>query len=135
MWRFLTGQPPETLAIAPEAKVVLDGKLSGLGLDNRDGNFATNLPLVGATVEVYATHAATGERLGPALHARDDRRRRPLGPVRRRRPARHEFVISAPGYAIDACLPLALPALVADREPAPGAPCRRRPRAQVAVTR
>ena len=63
MWRFLTGEQPETLAITPEARVVLDGKVSGLGLDNRDGSFVTNLPLVGATVEVYATHAASGERL------------------------------------------------------------------------
>ena len=79
---------------------MLDGKVSGLGLDNRDGNFATNLPLVGASVEVYATHAASGERLGPALHTQDDRRRRPLGPVRADPRRRHEFVITAPGYAI-----------------------------------
>jgi triacylglycerol lipase len=100
MWRFLTGHPPETLMIAAEARVVLDGKVSGLGLDNRDGNFATNLPLVGASVEVYATHAASGERLGPALHARTIGADGRWGPFVTDPNARHEFVISAPGYAI-----------------------------------
>ena len=64
MFRFLAGRPPATLAIVPEAIVVLDGIVSGLGLANAQGDFATNLPLAGATVEVYATQAATGERLG-----------------------------------------------------------------------
>ncbi len=100
MWRFLTGQPPETLTIAPEARVVLDGKVSGLGLDNRDGSFATNLPLVGASVEVYATHAVSGERLGPALHARTIGADGRWGPFVTDPNARHEFVITAPGYAI-----------------------------------
>jgi pimeloyl-ACP methyl ester carboxylesterase len=100
MWRFLTGQPPETLTIAPEARVVLDGKVSGLGLDNRDGSFATNLPLVGASVEVYATHAVSGERLGPALHGRTIGADGRWGPFVTDPNARHEFVITAPGYAI-----------------------------------
>jgi len=100
MWRFLTGQPPQTLAIVPEAKVVLDGKVSGLGLDNRDGSFATNLPLVGASVEVYATHATNGERLTPALHARTIGADGRWGPFVTDATARHEFVITAPGYAI-----------------------------------
>ncbi|MEO5882816.1 MAG: twin-arginine translocation pathway signal [Caldimonas sp.] len=99
MWRFLTGQPPETLAIAPEAKVVLDGKVSGLGLGNREGSFATNLPLVGATVEVYATHAASGDRLGPARHTRTIVADGRWGPFVTDANTRHEFVISAPGYA------------------------------------
>jgi triacylglycerol lipase len=100
MWRFLTGQPPETLEIAPEARVVLDGRLSGLGLDNRDGSFASNLPLVGAALEVYATHAASGERLGPALHTRTIGADGRWGPFTTGPDVRHEFVISAPGYAI-----------------------------------
>jgi pimeloyl-ACP methyl ester carboxylesterase len=100
MWRFLTGQAPGTLTIAPEARVVLDGKVSGLGLDNRDGSFATNLPLVGASVEVYATHAVSGERLGPALHARTIGADGRWGPFVTDPNARHEFVITAPGYAI-----------------------------------
>ena len=114
--RFITGSAPATLGDRrPEARVVLDGKVSGLGLDNRQGSVATNLPLAGATVEVYATDAATRRaRRAPPLHRKTDRRRRPLGTVRRRRARRaYEFVIAAPGYAIDAHLPLAVPALVA----------------------
>ena len=59
-WRFITGTPPATLAIVPETRVVLDGKVSGLGLNNGQGAYANNLPLVGATLEVYATNAASG---------------------------------------------------------------------------
>ncbi len=58
------------------------------------GNFATNLPLVGATVEVYRDRRRPpASASAPALHRQDDRRRRPLGPVRDRRArARYEFV-------------------------------------------
>jgi triacylglycerol lipase len=99
MFRFIAGRPATTLDIKPEANVVLDGTLSGLGLDNRSGNFATNLPLVGATLEVYGTDAASGERTGPARH------RKTIGPDGRWGPLKvdpldHlEFVITAPGYA------------------------------------
>ena len=99
MWRFLTGQAPQTLVIAPEARVVLDGKLSGLGLDNRDGTFANNLPLVGATVEVYAVDAGRGERLGPARHRKTIAADGRWGPLATEPTTRLEFVISAPGYA------------------------------------
>ena len=100
MWRFLTGQPPATLTIVPEAKVVLDGKVSGLGLDNRDGNFVTNLPLVGTTVDVYATHATSGDRITPALHTGTIGADGRWGPFVTDPNTRHEFVITAPGYAI-----------------------------------
>src|SRR5690606_11437709 len=46
-WRFLTGQAPQRTDIAPEAEVVLDGRLTGLGLDSNNpasGDFANNLP-------------------------------------------------------------------------------------------
>ena len=62
MLRFLTGKAPASPEIAPEARVVLDGKVSGYGVDNLRGAAPSNLPLAGATVEVYATNAANGER-------------------------------------------------------------------------
>src|SRR4029079_8078630 len=52
-YRFIAGKQAATLAIVAEPRVVLDGVVSGLGLDNRQGSFATNIPLAGATVEVY----------------------------------------------------------------------------------
>jgi len=99
MYRFITGAPPATLAIVPEARVVLDGIVSGLGLDNRDGTFATNLPLAGATVEVYATDPATGLRIGPAAHRATVGADGRWGPFIADGTARYEFVIAAPGYA------------------------------------
>ncbi|MCE9659262.1 MAG: twin-arginine translocation pathway signal [Burkholderiales bacterium] len=100
MWRFLTGQPAATTAIVPEAKVVLDGVVSGLGLDNREGGFTTNLPLVGAGVEVYATAAETGERLGPPAHRKTIGADGRWGPFAADGAARYEFVITVPGYAV-----------------------------------
>ncbi|MBT9527382.1 MAG: alpha/beta fold hydrolase [Rhizobacter sp.] len=99
-YRFITGKAPATLGVTPEAKVVLNGKVSGLGLNNVQGSFATNLPLAGATVEIYATNAATGERLGAALHRKTVGTDGLWGPFDADAQARYEFVISAPGYAV-----------------------------------
>ncbi|MGZ8260633.1 MAG: twin-arginine translocation pathway signal, partial [Caldimonas sp.] len=99
IYRFVAGRPPKTLAIVPESKVVLDGVVSGLGLDNRQGNFATNLPLAGATVEVYAVDPANGERLGAAVHKKTIGRDGRWGPFAADGSARYEFVVAAPGYA------------------------------------
>jgi hypothetical protein len=98
-YRFIAGKPPATLAIVPEARVVLDGTVSGLGLDNRQGDFATNLPLAGATVEIYATDPATGLRVGPAAHRTTVGADGRWGPFVAEGTARYEFVIAAPGYA------------------------------------
>ena len=98
-YRFIAGKPPATLAIVPEARVVLDGVVSGLGLDNRQGSFATNLPLAGATVEVYATDPATGLRVGPAAHRATVGADGRWGPFVADGAARYEFVVAAPGYA------------------------------------
>jgi len=99
MYRFLAGRPPATLEIVPEANVVLDGVVSGLGLDNREGGFTTNLPLVGATLEVYAIDAQSGARLGDAAHRRTTGSDGRWGPFRADGHARYEFVVAAPGYA------------------------------------
>lgn len=98
-WRFLTGRLPSRLTVAPEGTAVLDGTVSGLGLDNRQGSYTTNLPLEGATVEVYATSAATGERLGPAKHRKTIAADGRWGPFGADGPQTYEFVIAAPGYA------------------------------------
>ena len=99
MYRFIAGSPPATTAIVPEASVVLDGIVSGLGLDNAQGSFATNLPLVNATVEVYATDATSGERIGPTKHRRTIGADGRWGPFHADGKATYEFVIGAAGYA------------------------------------
>ena len=99
MFGFITGKPPVSIEVAPETPVRLDGKVSGYFAYGPQGTVPTNLPLVGANVEIYATDAATGARLGAAVH------RKTIGPDGRWGPfgadgrARYEFVIAAPGYA------------------------------------
>lgn len=101
-FRFITGRAPATLEVLPEDKVLLSGKVSGSGLspvDPRSGNFANNLPLRGAQLEIFAIDPVTGERRGAAAHSQaigDDGR---WGPFAAQRDARYEFVVSAPGYA------------------------------------
>ena len=99
MFRFIAGRPAATLDVRREASVVLDGTLSGLGLDNRSGTFATNLPLVGATLAVYAVDPASGERIGPVRHTKSIAADGRWGPFATDSQVRHEFVIAAPGYA------------------------------------
>ena len=101
MFRFITGRAPTALAITPEAPVVLDGKLSGYGVNNAAGTAPSNLPLAGATVEVYAVNAATGERLGAAMHRKTIGADGMWGPFSGDAQTCYEFVIAgAPGYAI-----------------------------------
>jgi triacylglycerol lipase len=99
MFRFIAGRPPSTLAIVAERQVILDGLVSRLGVDARGGSDPSNLPLVGATVEVYATEAQTGARLGPAVHRRTIGGDGQWGPFNADGSARYEFVVAAAGYA------------------------------------
>jgi pimeloyl-ACP methyl ester carboxylesterase len=98
-YRFITGKKPARTTILPEATVVLDGKVSGLGLNNQQGGFPTNLPLAGATVEVHLTNPATGERLGPPVHTKTVGADGLWGPFKANPAATYEFEVSAPGYA------------------------------------
>jgi pimeloyl-ACP methyl ester carboxylesterase len=100
-YRFITGSEPATTAVLPEARVVLDGKVSGLGVGNdpAKGGTVNNLPLVGATVEVYATDPTTGERQGAARWRKTVGEDGHWGPFTADAGSRYEFVISAPGYS------------------------------------
>ncbi|CAG1017188.1 Extracellular esterase EstB [Burkholderiaceae bacterium] len=100
-YRFITGRAPATITITPEPRVVLNGKLSGLGLNNEPGrgNFANNLALALATVEVYATNPDTGERIGTPVHRKTTGADGLWGPFTADGKTTYEFVISAPGYA------------------------------------
>jgi len=93
-YRFITGREPATTAITPESRVVLNGLVTGTGPGG-----PTNLPLVGATVEVFAIDPATGERVGAplvkTLIAGDGR----WGPLVTDSSTPLEFVVSAAGYA------------------------------------
>jgi pimeloyl-ACP methyl ester carboxylesterase len=93
-YRFITGRDPATTAIAPEPRVVLDGVVTSTGPGG-----PTNLPLVGAAVEVYATDAATGERRGAALVKNTVGADGRWGPLTTDANTPLEFVVSAAGYA------------------------------------
>ena len=100
-YRFITGKAPATLTITPMASVVLDGKVSGRGLDNdpATGCFENNLPLRGAYVEVFATDPATGARAGARVHRKTVGADGRWGPFSADGRTSYEFVISASGYA------------------------------------
>ena len=98
-FRFIIGKPPVSSAITPEASVQLNGTVSGYGVNNQQGAAPSNLPLVGATVEVYATNPATGERVGAALHRKTIGSTGAWGPFAADGLARYEFVVAAPGFA------------------------------------
>jgi len=99
--RFVTGREPSTSVATPQTRVLLDGKVSGLGLENKPGtgNFANNLALAGATVEVYAVDAGSGQRLGAALHRKTVAADGRWGPLAVTSKTALEFVVEANGYA------------------------------------
>ena len=95
MYRFITGRAPARTDIAPEAQVVLNGKVNGM-----QGGVATNLPVAGARVEIYEVSATTGARVGAAAHAKTTAAVGLWGPFKAKQGAYYEFVIQAPGHAI-----------------------------------
>nr|WP_296019433.1 twin-arginine translocation pathway signal [uncultured Acidovorax sp.] len=101
-YRFITGKAPQLTTIAAETQVVLNGKVTGLGVDPavpQTGNFSNNLPLRGAQLEVYATDPATGARTGGALLRKTVGADGQWGPLTVPAGPPVEFVITAPGYA------------------------------------
>ncbi len=98
---FITGRQPATTGFTPEARVVLDGQVSGQGLNNdpATGAFVNNLPLAGATVEVYETDPASGARRGAARWRKTTGADGRWGPFEADGRATYEFVLSAPGYS------------------------------------
>src|SRR5471030_2997587 len=65
MYRFITGRAPARTDIAPEARVVLNGKVNDM-----PGGVPTNLPVAGARVDIYEVSATTGARAGAAVHTK-----------------------------------------------------------------
>ncbi len=93
-YRFIAGRSPARTDIEPETSPVLDGRITGY-----QGNYQTNLPLAGAEIDVFETSSETGERLGPAVHAKKVGSDGRWGPFRARPGVQYEFVIRAEGFA------------------------------------
>jgi triacylglycerol lipase len=101
-FRFIVGRLPATLDVLPEERVVLSGKVTGLGVSSTDpasGNSPNNLPLPGARLQVHALDPASGERRGSAVHAQVIGADGQWGPFTAQRGTPYEFVLAAPGYA------------------------------------
>jgi triacylglycerol lipase len=101
-YRFITGKAPATTGVTPEARIALSGKVGGMGVSSTEpasGNFANNLPLPGAKLEIYAIDSNTGERRGPAAYEKTIAADGLWGPFTAQADARYEFVVAAPGYA------------------------------------
>jgi len=93
MYAFITGAEPKRFYPAPQASPVLDGLVSGYAAGT-----PSNLPLEGATVEVYAVDPASGGRAGEAAHRKTIGADGRWGPFRANLDAYYEFVVTADGY-------------------------------------
>jgi triacylglycerol lipase len=100
-YSFIRGVGPQFSAIIPEAVVVLNGNVTGLGLNSTDpksGNFVNNLPVADATVQIFATDV-TGARVGSAVQAKRVGNDGQWGPFAAKAGVAYEFEISAAGYS------------------------------------
>jgi hypothetical protein len=95
IYRFITGRAPSRIAIAPEAEVVLNGRVTGVV----DGT-PTNRPVEGAKVDIYRVSAETGERQGAAVLSKTTGADGVWGPATFDPTTALEFVVAAPGAPI-----------------------------------
>ena len=100
-YSFIKGIGPQYPAVVPEAVVVLNGKVTGLGVNSGDaksGNFVNNLPVPDATVQIFATDGS-GARAGGAVHTKRVGADGQWGPFTAQQGVAYEFVITAAGYS------------------------------------
>ena len=98
---FIRGVGPKFPAIVPEAVIVLNGKVTGLGLNSSDaksGNFVNNLPVPDASLQIYATDAS-GARVGAPAHEKRVGIDGQWGPFTAKAGVAYEFAVSAAGYS------------------------------------
>jgi triacylglycerol lipase len=92
-YEFIIGKPPGTLFIAQDQLPTLNGKVTGI---ESDGTY-TNLPVEGATVEVYEVDAKSGERRSPQpAHRKVTAADGQWGPFVGHSDANYEFVLAMP---------------------------------------
>ena len=93
MYRHIVGKPPATLATNLEEPLQLSGKVTGFA-----AGVQTNLPLVGARLQVYAVDRATGKRTPSVLLDKVIAQDGLWGPISTKYDQALEFVVSAAGY-------------------------------------
>ncbi len=102
---FITGQRPASLTIWPQLEIVLNGLVTGMGLQSADPagakeDYFNNMPVPKARVEVFEVQRDTGLRLGPAVYQKVVDANGHWGPFRAQQGSLYEFVVHAPGYAV-----------------------------------
>jgi Lipase C-terminal domain/Palmitoyl protein thioesterase len=95
MYKFITGAEPARLAIFPETRVTLNGKVTGF-----PAGVPTNRPVKGARVQVFAVSPETGERLGDALWVKETKEDGVWGALTTTPDTYLEFVIAAPDHPV-----------------------------------
>ena len=95
IYKFITGREPARITIAPEAEVVLNGRVTGVV----DGT-PTNRPVEGAKVEIYRISPETGERQGGAALTKTTGADGVWGPLTIDPATPLEFVVAAPGAPV-----------------------------------
>lgn len=101
-YSFITGRATLVRDIVPESRIELGGVITGQGVDPLNpatGNFANNLPIAGAELTIYATDAATGQRMGAAAYTRKVGADGRWGPFTAQAGTAYEFEIKATAYA------------------------------------
>ncbi len=93
-FRFISGRAPARSDYTAESRVVLDGLVTAIGPAG-----PSNLPLAGATLEVYEVDAGSGQRQGDALLRKSIGADGRWGPLVTHPSCTLEWVVSAPGYA------------------------------------
>ena len=104
MYRFITGEAPRSIDVEPGEHIVLNGTITGLGLNPHDpasGNFPNNLPVPGARLQIFPVDPDTGERIGEAVHEKAVGSDGEWGPFDARKGVAYEFVVSAEGYPVN----------------------------------
>jgi hypothetical protein len=102
---LVTDKTPPSATIWPQYELVLDGMVTGMGVQSGDRaspdtDFANNLAVPKASVEVFALQRYTGLRLGAAVYQKDVGADGRWGPFRAEQGVAYEFVVKAPGYAV-----------------------------------
>jgi hypothetical protein len=95
IYRFITGRAPSRITIAPEAEVVLNGRVTEVV-----GGTPTNRPIEGAKVDIYRVSADTGERQGAAALSKTTGADGVWGPATFDPNTALEFVVAAPGSSV-----------------------------------
>ena len=95
MFRFIAGPEPDRLDVVPEARPVLDGRVTGT-----PGGVQTNRPVAGAVVEVFRVSPEDGARMGEAIHRRTTGEDGRWGPLAVGPDWSLEIVVTAPGHPV-----------------------------------